>query len=106
MLGMLTGSTLIFVVGEVGSRVFRKPAMGFGDVKLLGLLGAFTGWAGVVEGFFVACFLGSIVGGGLFVVTRSRYIPFGPFLALGALTVLLWPAIPQTILLWYVGLFR
>ena len=70
--GMLAGASLVFLVGFVGSRVFRKPAMGLGDVKLMGLLGAFTGWIGVVEGFFLACFVGAIVGIPVLVRQRRR----------------------------------
>ena len=103
--GMLVGSGLVFLVGVVGERVFRKPAMGFGDVKLMGLLGAFTGWAGVLLGFFVACLVGSVVGVFVLLVYRSRYIPFGPFLAAGCLTVVLWPEVLQRIFQWYLGMF-
>ena len=103
--GMLAGSSLVLLVGVVGTRIFRKPAMGFGDVKLMGLLGAFTGWAGVLLGFFVACLAGSVVGIFLLVRYRNRYLPFGPFLALGCLTVLLWPEALQAAMDWYRGLF-
>ncbi len=104
--GMLTGSTLIFLVGVIGTKVFRKPAMGFGDVKLMGLLGAFTGWSGVLVGFFIACFLGSIVGIFLLVRYRSRYLPFGPFLAVGALAMLLCPEAFRSLFIWYRSLFE
>lgn len=104
--GMLTGSTLIFLVGVVGSAVFRKPAMGFGDVKLMGLLGAFTGWLGVLVGFFIACFIGAIVGVFLLIRYRSRYLPFGPFLAAGALAMLLCPEAFRSLFVWYRSLFE
>ncbi len=104
--GMLVGSTLLLSVGVLGSKIFRKPAMGFGDVKLMGLLGAFAGWVGVIAGFFLACFLGSVVGIVVLLRSRSRYIPFGPFLAVGSLAWMLWPSAFQRILDWYLGLFR
>jgi leader peptidase (prepilin peptidase)/N-methyltransferase len=103
--GMLVGSGLVYAVGVVGTRIFRKPAMGFGDVKLMGLLGAFAGWIGVIQGFFVACLLGSIVGVVILLRSRSRYLPFGPFLALGCLFVILWPGLFERVLNWYLGLF-
>jgi leader peptidase (prepilin peptidase)/N-methyltransferase len=103
--GMLAGSSLVLLVGIVGSRVFRKPAMGFGDVKLMGLLGAFTGWAGVLAGFFIACILGSIAGLYLLVRHGSRYLPFGPFLALGSFSLVLWPEAFSRLLRWYASLF-
>ena len=104
--GMLVGAGLVFLVGEIGSRVFRKPAMGFGDVKLMGLLGAFTGWSGVIAGFFIACILGSVVGVFLLVRFRSRYLAFGPFLALGCLVIILWPESFEALANWYLGLLR
>jgi prepilin signal peptidase PulO-like enzyme (type II secretory pathway) len=103
--GMLVGSSLVLLVGIIGSRVFRKPAMGFGDVKLMGLLGAFTGWAGVLAGFFIACILGSIAGIYLLLRHGSRYLPFGPFLALGAFSLVIWPDAFARLLRWYAGLF-
>ena len=106
LLGMAAGATLVFAVGVAGTKVFRKPAMGFGDVKLMGLLGAFTGWAGVVEGFFVACFLGAFVGVFVLLRYKSRYIPFGPFLAMGGLVLILWPDGVERLMAWYMGLFR
>jgi prepilin signal peptidase PulO-like enzyme (type II secretory pathway) len=106
MAGMVVGAGLVYLIGVVGTWVFRKQAMGFGDVKLMGLLGAFTGWLGVVQGFFVACFVGSVVGIYLKLRHRSQYIPFGPFLATGSLLVLLWPGAVERAFDWYTGLFR
>jgi prepilin signal peptidase PulO-like enzyme (type II secretory pathway) len=105
MAGMAAGSGLVFLVGVVGSRLFRKPAMGFGDVKLMGLLGGFTGAVGAVAGFFVACVLGSLVGVGRWIVFRDRYLPFGPFLSLGCLLMILWPGAFQALFDWYLSLF-
>lgn len=103
--GMLAGSALVFMVGVIGTKLLRKPAMGFGDVKLMGLLGAFTGWSGVVAGFFIACFLGSAVGIFLWIRHGSRYMPFGPFLAMGCFSMLLWPETFASLLDWYLRLF-
>ena len=106
LFGMLVGSGLVFLVGVVGTRVFRKPAMGFGDVKLMGLLGAVAGWKGVLIGFFIACFLGSMVGVVRLWLYRDRYLPFGPFLCVGCLVLALWPEAFQSALDWYLALFR
>lgn len=105
MAGMLAGSGLVYLVGVVGTRVFRKPAMGFGDVKLMGLLGGFAGVWGVVAGFFVACVLGSIVGVTRWWIARDRYLPFGPFLSIGCLILILWPGAFLGLLRWYLALF-
>jgi leader peptidase (prepilin peptidase)/N-methyltransferase len=104
--GMLTGSGLVFLVGVIGTRVFRKPAMGFGDVKLMGLLGGFAGWWGALAGFFLACLLGSLVGVVRLFVYKDRYLPFGPFLCIGAFFLALWPQAFLAAFQWYLELFR
>ncbi len=104
--GMAAGSGLVLGVGVLGSQVFRKEAMGFGDVKLMGFLGGFAGWTGVVAGFALACLLGSVVGIYRLLRYRSRYLPFGPYLALGSLAMILWPGAFREALDWYLGLFR
>ena len=69
--------------------------MGFGDVRLAGLLGAFLGWLGpghVPLGLMAGFFYGSVVGVGVLVARRGdrrTALPFGPFLALGAVTAIL-----------------
>lgn len=71
---------------------FIYPAgMGFGDVKLAGVLGAYLGWLGwgvLVVGGFLGFLLGGVVGGALMAVRRAgrkSKIPFGPFMLAGAL---------------------
>jgi prepilin signal peptidase PulO-like enzyme (type II secretory pathway) len=103
--GMGVGAGLVWLVGWLGSRVFRKEAMGFGDVKLMGLLGAVVGWTGVLRGFFVACLLGSVIGVFVLVRHRSHYVPFGPFLSVGCYSLLLWPEAFESAVRWYLGLF-
>jgi leader peptidase (prepilin peptidase)/N-methyltransferase len=70
--------------------------MGFGDVKLAGLLGAYLGWLGwgeLVVGSFLAFLVGGVFGLALMVVGRAgrkSAIPFGPWMLLGALLGILW----------------
>jgi hypothetical protein len=69
--------------------VFKKEAMGFGDVKLMAMIGAFVGWQGALLSLFLGCVFGAIVGSAL--ALRSGLglrIPFGPYLALGAIVTL------------------
>ncbi|MEE2856415.1 MAG: prepilin peptidase [Planctomycetota bacterium] len=87
--GAAVGSGCIWGIGWIGSVIFRKPAMGFGDVKWMGFLGATLGPVEVLIAFLIACVLGSVVGIWLWKVKGSRYIPFGPFLAAGAASMLL-----------------
>ncbi|MEN8181465.1 MAG: prepilin peptidase, partial [Myxococcota bacterium] len=74
------------------------PGMGFGDVKLLAMIGAFLGPLGVVTTVLAAAVLGLLLGAGWAVVKRRWDSPFGfgPALAAGALVALLAP--PQTFL--------
>jgi leader peptidase (prepilin peptidase) / N-methyltransferase len=71
-----------------------KGGMGFGDVKLAGLLGLYLGWLGwnaVLVGTFAGFVLGGLVGVGLLIAhqaNRRTPIPFGPFMLVGALLAL------------------
>lgn len=100
------GAGVIYSIGFIGSLIFRKPAMGFGDVKWMGLLGATLGPIPTMFAFLIACLLGSIVGIWIRVRKGSSYIPFGPFLSAGALSMLLMR--PELQWLWtsYLGLLR
>ena len=90
------GAAFIYGIGKVGNVMFRKGAeavggesMGFGDVKLLLLLGVMLGWPKLLAAFFIAVALGAILGIGYRLATGNRGIPFGPFLATGALVSML-----------------
>jgi leader peptidase (prepilin peptidase) / N-methyltransferase len=90
------------VAGAVAFAVFlvvhlaAPRGMGFGDVRLAGVVGVATGWLGYGHAFvaFLAAFaLASVVGLGLMAVTgagRKTRIPFGPFLAAGAVIAVVW----------------
>ena len=86
--------------------IFYPKGMGMGDVKLSFSLGLYLGWLGwgqVFLGGFLAFLLGAVVGVGLIVSkikSRKDVVPFGPFLALGAMLTILWG---DPILRWYSG---
>ena len=91
LLGYLIGGGVVWAVRIFGSLVFNKEAMGMGDVHLMAAVGACVGWIDAVIGFFGAAFVGIaytvaalIVGGRL-----QRAMPFGPFLAVSTVLVLL-----------------
>ncbi len=88
LLGAVVGFGLLLFIRVAGEAVFRKEAMGMGDVKLMGLIGGLLGWDGVLLTLFLACLLGSLIGIVLLIATRNHYLPFGPYLALGAAVVL------------------
>lgn len=82
------GIWLFDLIGLVGSILFRQAAMGGGDAKLAAMIGAWLGWKFMLLSSFIACALGAFVGGGAIAVgllSRKQPIPFGPFLALGAI---------------------
>jgi leader peptidase (prepilin peptidase)/N-methyltransferase len=90
-LGAVAGGGSIWLVGVLGKLVFRKDAMGLGDVKYMAMIGSVLGWRGVLLTFVLACLTGSIFGIGKYAAVRKMgYVPFGPFLSLGALTMLFW----------------
>jgi leader peptidase (prepilin peptidase)/N-methyltransferase len=78
--------------------------MGGGDIKLLAMIGAMIGWQGILFTLFAASAIGTIVG--LLAMIRSGKgmklaIPFGPFLAMGAILYLFFG---ETLIFWYVNL--
>lgn len=88
LLGLGVGFGTIWLIRVVAGRIFRREAMGFGDVKFLGMIGAFLGWQGALLTLFLACVIGAVIGLLMRIVTKDSMIPFGPFLALGAVATL------------------
>lgn len=105
-LGAAAGFGSLWAVGRVGTWLFKKEAMGFGDVKLMGALGAFLGAPAVLYIVFIAALLGSVVGVGLMALGQKELggrIPFGPYLSAAAISWLFGGA---RLLDWYLDLFR
>jgi prepilin signal peptidase PulO-like enzyme (type II secretory pathway) len=124
---MATGGGILLIVGWVGSRLYGRDAMGLGDVKLLTAGGGFLGPGGVLWAMMIASLVASVVGilnltrffvllrarvrsrsrrvgwGHSFQVARvaGRYVPFGPYLALGIGIVLLYWKDVAGLLRWY-----
>lgn len=90
LLGLGTGYLLTEGIRQLARVVFKKEAMGYGDVKFMAAVGAFLGWDGALLTFFLGCVVGAIGGMLHKVVTRDSYVPFGPFLAVGAAATLWW----------------
>ena len=95
ILGMVVGLWVFEIITLVASLALGQTAMGGGDAKLAALLGAWLGWPGVLLSGFLACLLGAVVGGGAMALgwmRRPQPLPFGPFLALGAVLTVFWGA--------------
>lgn len=85
--GLLLGAGILLFLAVVGKLLFRKEAMGGGDIKLLAMIGAFLGWKSVLITIFFASLLGSLISVTLILIkkkTMEDYVPFGPYLGLGA----------------------
>ena len=89
LIGIFVSGGLIFLCGVFGKLVFRKDAMGFGDVKLMGVIGGFLGWKLAVATFFLAPFFGLLFGLPRLISKKGNVIPYGPFLSLAAFVCLL-----------------
>ncbi len=116
LMGIFIGAGSVYMVGLGGRLLFRKDAMGLGDVKFMGAMGGFLGPDAVLAAFILGALLGAIYGLGNVMILgftkairlrkrglslgkavgcglrlgrrRGSYIPFGPFLSAGSLIVL------------------
>jgi leader peptidase (prepilin peptidase)/N-methyltransferase len=99
LLGAALGFGCLYLVALIGQWVFRKEAMGGGDIKMMAMVGAFLGPAGAILTIFLGALLGTLIFGPIALVTR-RLVPFGIFLALGAAVAHGWG---DDLLRWYLG---
>lgn len=101
IIGFLAGGGFFYLVAVAGKVIFKKDAMGGGDIKMMAMVGGLLGWKGVILTTFAGSLLGSIVGVTLIRLKGREWgskIAFGPYLALGALISMLWG---EEILRWY-----
>jgi leader peptidase (prepilin peptidase)/N-methyltransferase len=83
LLGATVGFGVLWAVAKIGTWFFKKDAMGGGDLKMMGMVGAFLGIPGVLLTLFLGALLGSLVFGPISWKT-GKLVPFGIFLAVGA----------------------
>jgi leader peptidase (prepilin peptidase) / N-methyltransferase len=92
-IGAAVGWGLLHAVAILGQFIFRKEAMGFGDVKLMGAIGAFFGWKATLFTVVLSSAFGALVGIVLVLMKKREMqskIPYGPYLALAATIWILW----------------
>ncbi len=106
LVGILVGGGILLSIAWLYEKIAKREGMGGGDIKLLGMLGAFLGWKAVFPIIFIASLLGTLIGVPLMLIQRGDTrlaIPFGPFLAIAATVYLFWG---QGLIYWYLHLFN
>lgn len=105
LVGILVGGGILYAIAAGYYAVRREEGLGMGDVKMLAMVGAFLGWESVLLTLVLASFSGSIVGVGLIAASRGGMkaaLPFGTFLAVGALAAMAWG---ERLIAWYLGFY-
>lgn len=89
LFGFLIGGAIVWGTRILGTLAFGREAMGLGDVHLMAAGGAVLGWLGPVLAFFIAPFFGLLAVVLCAARRRADELPYGPWLSLGLLTVIL-----------------
>ncbi|HZJ31120.1 MAG TPA: prepilin peptidase [Vicinamibacterales bacterium] len=106
LIGLVAGGGLLFAIAEAWYRFRGIEGLGMGDVKMLAMIGAFLGWKLMLVTLVLSSFAGSLIGVGAIALGRGgmkSMLPFGTFLAVGALTA---AVAGDVILTWYLGFYR
>ena len=105
LVGIVVGGGSLWAVAEGYYRIRHEEGLGMGDVKMLAMIGAFLGWQLMILTLVLASFMGSIVGIVLLASRRKTMqaaLPFGTFLAFGALVA---AVAGDSMLRWYLSLY-
>ncbi|MFA4966843.1 MAG: prepilin peptidase [Candidatus Margulisiibacteriota bacterium] len=87
IIGCALGFSLLFLISQFGRLIFKKEALGYGDLKLAALMGAWLLPDKLILALFIGYLLGAVWSLGLLALKIKKmddYIPFGPWLCLGA----------------------
>lgn len=107
LLGAILGGGILLLVGIFGKALFKKPAMGGGDVKLAAMIGAFLGWQQILLVLFLSFLIGAVIGTAVELMkgtlSKRRQIPFGPYIALSGILAIFFG---QDLINFYLGLFQ
>lgn len=93
IIGSIAGYLFFWSVFQVFLKLTGKEGMGYGDFKLMGLMGAWFGWEFLPQIILLSTVLGSIVGISLMMfkkAARELAIPFGPYIAIAGWIAMLW----------------
>lgn len=88
LVGLAAGGGIVWAVRVIGSATLKKEAMGFGDVTLMMMIGALVGWQAALVIFFLAPLAGVVLGVAQLLFRRGQVIPYGPFLCLATVVVI------------------
>lgn len=106
LIGALAGGGLLSLVAWGYERIRHQEGLGFGDVKMLAMIGAFLGWKLMLLTLVGASLLGSLTAGVLMLAGRAdsqSKLPLGTFLAIAAVPVSL---VGNTVVNWYAAFYR
>ena len=104
--GLVFGFGLLWLVRRIGSKVFKREAMGMGDVFLMGAVGALFGPIAVLVTLILSSVVGSVVGVSLILLSKTKLgcftpIPYGPYICIGCLS---WMFFGPQLVDWYLRL--
>ena len=105
LIGIVLGGGSLWLMGELYFRVRHEEGMGFGDVKMLAMIGAFLGWKLMLLTLVLSSFIGSLVGVAMIVSNRGdmKYaLPFGTFLAISAIVA---ATVGDRMITWYASFY-
>ena len=104
--GLAFGFGLMWLIRFIGGKVFKREAMGMGDVFLMGAVGALFGPVAVLFTLILSSVFGSVIGVSLIALSKTKFrrfieIPYGPYICMGCLVWMFWG--PE-IINWYLNL--
>lgn len=105
LLGIVTGAGFFYLAFYLYYLWRRVEGMGFGDLKMLGMIGAFLGWKAVLMTIFLSSLVGALVGGLMMLVSRKGMdtaLPYGTFLAMASVAAMF---VADPFLDWYIRNF-
>jgi len=108
LIGLAFGFGFLWLIRFLGSKAFKREAMGMGDVFLMGAVGALFGPIAVLFTLILSSVFGSIVGVGMVALSKTKFgkfveIPYGPYICMGCLA---WMFYGPELVNWYLKLLK